>query len=242
MTAQVLQELLDGEATTLASWKRDQAPQLGVPLSKQCLDDGPYSPSCFIHDSLSAMQWEATYAIACTDGLPRLSQTKEEYFGYANAIMAQSRLLGATWASVQLPCTAWHARPHWRYDGDFHNKTAHPILFVGNTFDPVTPLYNAFVMAKGFEGAGILHQNSEGHCTYASPSMCSGRALREYFQTGVLPGTAGELEGWSGHGKLCEPNRLPFDGYKKGVVPSLPDGESDKDLWEALVGLNQVWP
>ncbi|KAI7682811.1 hypothetical protein KC319_g806, partial [Hortaea werneckii] len=33
----------------------------------------------------------------------------------------------------------------------------------GNTIDPVTPLQNAFTMASGFEGAGVLHQDSEGH-------------------------------------------------------------------------------
>ena len=238
MTAQVLDELSRGEGTTLAARKVDQQPKLSEVLSKQCIKDGPYSPSCFS----STRTWDATYGIACSDGLSRLNQTKEEYREYADSIIAQSRLIGASWASIQLPCTAWHTRPHWRYDGNFHNKTAHPILFAGNTIDPVTPLYNALLMAKGFEGAGVLHQDAEGHCTYASPSMCSGRALREYFQSGSLPGKQGGLDDWEGYGKLCEPDRLPFDGYKKGKVPALPQGETDEELWEALVGLNQVWP
>ena len=97
-------------------------------------------------------------------------------------------------------------------------------------------------MARGFEGAGVLQQNSEGHCTYASPSMCTGRALREYFQSGRLPGSKGGLEDWDGYGALCEPDRLPFDGYEEGTIPELPKGETDRKLWEALVSLNQVWP
>lgn len=246
ITAQILHELLEGHAPTLAKWKTEQRPALGEPLSDKCFRDGPYSASCHTSTGKSFIQWEATYGIACTDGSSRLGETKEEFKEYADKIMAQSALMGAAWAQIMLPCTSWHARPHWRYEGNFDNKTAHPILFAGNTFDPVTPLHNAFLMAKGFEGAGILHQDSEGHCTYASPSMCTGRALREYFQSGTLPGKEGGLQGgledWGGYGALCEPDRLPFDGYGPGSKPPLPEGETDQDLWDALVGLNQVWP
>ncbi|KAK5175454.1 uncharacterized protein LTR77_000593 [Saxophila tyrrhenica] len=241
-TAQVMHEILQGSAPTLADWKRKSRPAIGESLSYECERDGPYSASCHTTSQSSMIQWEATYGIACTDGSPRTGETKEEFKQYADKLMASSGLIGAAWASIMLPCTSWHARPHWRYDGNFHNTTAHPILFVGNTFDPVTPLHNAFVMAKGFEGAGVLHQDSEGHCTYASPSMCSGRALREYFQTGTLPGKMGGLEDWEGMGKVCGVDRVPFDGYEKGSTPGLPEGETDRELWEAMVGLNQVWP
>ena len=238
LTAQILQELLEGGGTTLATWKAEQRPALGEPLSKKCLDDGPYSASCFP----SHPNWESALGIECTDGLSRLDETKEEFRQYTDILMAQSSLLGARWASIMLPCTAWHVRPHWRYEGNFRNKTAYPILFAGNTLDPVTPLHNAFTMAEGFEGAGILHQDSEGHCTYGSPSMCTGKAVREYFQTGSIPGKEGRLEGWSGHGALCKPDRVPFDGYKTGSMPEMPKGETDREMWDALVGLNQAWP
>ena len=236
LTAQILHELSIGKATSLLKWKVNRQPKLGEPLSQKCLKDGPYSAAC------GDRTWDATFGIACSDGLSRLNQTKEEYREYANAILSQSALIGASWASIQLPCTAWQARPHWRYNGNFRNKTANPILFAGNTFDPVTPLHNAFVMAEGFEGAGVLHQSSEGHCTYASPSMCTGKALREYFQSGRLPGSKGGLDEWSGYGTLCEPDLLPFNGYARGTTPEIPKGETDQELWAALIGLNQAWP
>ena len=233
-TAKIIYEVGQGNGTALAAWKLSQQPNLGDPISEQCKKDGPYSPSCF--PPSGGMIWDATYAIACSDGLPRTDMTKEEYREYANNIMGQSRLIGESWATIQLPCTAWHARPNWRYNDDYGLeepiKTAHPIMFVGNTIDPVTPLRNAFLMAKGFEGAAVLHQDSEGHCTYASPSMCSGRVLREYFQAGMLAESK----------TVCEPNRLPFDGYSEHVMPNLPEGETDEALWDALVGLNRVWP
>lgn len=105
-------------------------------------------------------------------------------------------------------------------------------------------------MAKGFlgpdgDGSGVLHQDSEGHCTYGSVSICSGRAIRSYFQTGALPGEKGglrEVDEWDGHGKLCEPDRVPLDGYTADTQEGLPKGETDQELWDALVGLNKVWP
>ncbi|KAK0838667.1 hypothetical protein LTR03_011845 [Friedmanniomyces endolithicus] len=249
-TAQVLHELSERNGTSLATWIRSQRPSgLGEPLSKQCEIDGPYSPACFATKNGGGplLSWEATYGIACSDGPgDRLNQTKEEFKEYADRLMAQSKLMGAGWATIQLPCTAWHARPHWRYEGDFKNKTAVPVLFASTSIDPVTPLANAFRMAEGFEGAGVLQQDSEGHSTYSGISMCSMRAIREYFQSGTLPGKIGGLEneyGWEGYGAECGVDRKPFDGYDaKGPVPDLPEGETDKNMWEALVGLNRAWP
>lgn len=137
-----------------------------------------------------------------------------------------------------------------RFEGNFHNTTAHPILFAGNTIDPVTPVYNAFVMARGFQGpdnehAGVLHQDSEGHCTYGAVSMCSGKAIREYFQSGKLPGEVGglkDVDEWDGYGKLCSSDRTPLVAYTVDSEARMPKGETDKELWEALVGLNRAWP
>ncbi|KAI7490048.1 hypothetical protein KC351_g838 [Hortaea werneckii] len=241
--AQVLHDLSERNDTSLASWLHEQHPKIGKPLTEGCLQDGAYSPACFPGGDSEG----ASAGIACSDGPgDRLNQTKKEYREYAANIMSQSRLMGESWATIQLPCTAWHARPHWRYEGNFHKRTAHPILFAGNTIDPVTPLRNAFKMASGFEGAGVLHQDSEGHCTYSGLSMCSMKAIRHYFQTGELPGSVGGLrgcDGWDGIGALCETDRRPFDGYSgDSEMPELPLGETDQALWHAMVELNRLIP
>jgi hypothetical protein len=115
------------------------------------------------------------------------------------------------------------------------------MLFITNTIDPVTPLRNAFEMAAGFDGAGVLQQNSEGHCSYAGVSMCTGKAIREYFQSGRLPGVARGIESWKGVGKFCEPDRQPFDSYIRDSYVPLPKGETDEALWTAIIGVNRAW-
>ena len=235
-TVKVLDELSRGQGTTLADIKRGAIPIIGQAVDSQCEKDGPYSYACLKPSLVNGMDWGVGAAIACSDGLPRTQETKDEFREYVDELAAQSALIGNWWATIMLPCTAWKARPDWRYDGNFTAKTAHPILFIGNTVDPVTPLHNAFMMAKGYEGAAVLHQNSEGHCSTASPSMCTGRAIREYFQSGTLP----RVQGWSGKAAFCEPNRVPLDGYNRTVDIPLPEGETDSALWEAMVALNRA--
>lgn len=116
-TTQILYDLSQGNGTSLASWKLSLRPDLTIPVPKECEKDGPYSPSCFTAEDQGHVGG-STMGIACSDAVPdRLDQSREEYREYAEKIMGQSRLLGAWWASIQMPCTAWKARPHWRYDG-----------------------------------------------------------------------------------------------------------------------------
>lgn len=46
--------------------------------------------------------------------------------------------------------------------GPFTGNTSWPLLIVGNSADPVTPVRNAHKLAKGYKGAVVLEQNSEG--------------------------------------------------------------------------------
>lgn len=117
VTTKILYELSQGDGTSLAAWKLSLRPNFEAPIPEKCTKDGPFSPSCFTADDLGGIG-AATSAIACSDAVPdRLDQTKESYWEYAKKIMGQSRLMGAWWASIQMPCTAWKARAHWRYDG-----------------------------------------------------------------------------------------------------------------------------
>ncbi|KDR74341.1 hypothetical protein GALMADRAFT_578873 [Galerina marginata CBS 339.88] len=53
--------------------------------------------------------------------------------------------------------------------------------------DPVTPLWAAKNMSRGFEGSVVLQQNSSGHCSVSAPSVCTQKYVRKYFEDGTLP-------------------------------------------------------
>ncbi|CAD0083415.1 unnamed protein product [Aureobasidium vineae] len=146
----------------------------------------------------------------------------------AGLTMDQQMVQMAVVCSDSEPKTNWHARPKWPYTGHLNATTAHPILFIGNTVDNVTPIGNAYRMSKGFSGSVVLRQDTEGHASSSGVSLCTARAVRTYFQTGELP----EID------TTCLPDRLPLDGYSEEKEHPLPKGETDEALWKAVVGVN----
>jgi pimeloyl-ACP methyl ester carboxylesterase len=114
---------------------------------------------------LSPTKNEAPKAIMCGDGDDMSNQTMPEFEEYLELLESQSYAAGAIWATFRLICTGWRVRSRWRYTGPFGGNTSIPILWIGNTADPVTPIRNAHNMAKSFHGSAAVQQDSEGHCS-----------------------------------------------------------------------------
>ncbi|KAI1371217.1 TAP-like protein-domain-containing protein [Hypoxylon crocopeplum] len=91
------------------------------------------------------------------------------------------------WGYYVAPCAQWRTRARERYDGDFHVATSSPLLFVGNSFDPVTPLVSARNMSAGFEGSVVLTHDAHGHTSLAQPSNCTNAIIQNYFLEGKMP-------------------------------------------------------
>ncbi|KAH7035856.1 Alpha/Beta hydrolase protein [Microdochium trichocladiopsis] len=79
-------------------------------------------------------------------------------------------------------------------------ETAHPLLILSTSLDPVTPLRSAEVAKTAFRGSEIVEVRGYGHCSLAEPSRCVIRAFRKYLYDGILP---------KGH-TLCEAERPYF--------------------------------
>ncbi|CAI0648426.1 unnamed protein product [Colletotrichum noveboracense] len=160
---------------------------------------------------------EAQAAISCSDQRVKRNDTLEgvfkrtsEYTSFADVLM-----------SIMMSCEGWdiEARfpsPDW--DANLHSpdpvNTSFPILFVGNTHDPVTPLGSAVDMSQNFVNAGVFELQTEGHCTLASVSVCAVTKIRDYLQKGVVPphpavAADGTLSGWD----KCKSDEWPWKPF-----------------------------
>jgi pimeloyl-ACP methyl ester carboxylesterase len=143
--------------------------------------------------------FDATMAILCNDGddVPGDLKSSQEYF----EMLTNASSWGEIWARIRLGCAGWPKFPKDHFQGPFEANTSHPILLVGNTADPVTPLWAAKKMSRGFKDSVVLTQNSAGHCSVSAPSLCTMKYIREYFVDGTLPDL----------GTVCEPIGKPFE-------------------------------
>ncbi|OAP56870.1 hypothetical protein AYL99_08982 [Fonsecaea erecta] len=143
-------------------------------------------------------QLEAGVSILCGDGDDITFRSKGDFTKYLDLLLSQSPLVGSVWAEITLHCIHWPAtnRPSAknRFTGPFQSNLSDydprgsPLLFIGNTADPVTPVRNAFKMAERHEGSVVLTQDMPGHCAgTTNPSVCTFGILKRFFAHGELP-------------------------------------------------------
>lgn len=140
-------------------------------------------------------------AIACADAGPRsdtLDDMEHEFLR-----MSELSEFADMW-SISGQCSGWQLRAAERFTGPFVGDTAYPILLIGNTADPVTPILHARRISTGFNNSIMLQQDSGGHCSIAATSFCTAKAIRDYFRDGTLPK----------NGTVC--------GISNGIFPRAP--------------------
>ena len=93
-----------------------------------------------LHNQSNLLNYFATFAIACGDGDPVTNETIESFDAYWQHLVNLSPSIGAMWSELRLSCSAWGVRPLYRFTGPYEANTSHPILWIGNTADPVTPV------------------------------------------------------------------------------------------------------
>ncbi|KAF8425315.1 TAP-like protein-domain-containing protein [Tirmania nivea] len=140
---------------------------------------------------------EASVAIMCSDASPLTNLTFPFplYSEKLRTLKAQSPTAADIWASAALPCLGWNVQAKWKpvlsmtHNDSMKRKGGAPILLIGNTADPVTPLANAYSMAKLFPkgGAVVAIQEGEGHCSTSVPTKCMSSIIHTYFGTGKVP-------------------------------------------------------
>ena len=158
------------------------------------------------------------------------------------------------WLTVMLGCEGWGIEaidPPMRWDDHPAHKqkpinTSFPVLFISNTYDPVTPLYAGVQMAKKFVGAGLLEQKSMGHCSLAAVSRCTIAKVRAYLKEGKVPpppkegGKGKELE--DGEWERCEADEWPFHPYTSEQFIAVNGVEAeDVEMMDAAKEMQEVF-
>ncbi|KAJ6500919.1 TAP-like protein-domain-containing protein [Mycena sanguinolenta] len=181
--AQALADLAVGNATTM--YVAQEVP----PFECECNSTIPF------HEN----GYEAALAIACGDSTPEnntIAQLKTFWAGE----QALSEF-GELWANWRVFCSGWKLHREDRFKGPFGApNTSFPLLIIGNTADPVTPLATAESTAADFPGSALLTLNSPGHTSLGGPSTCVYGYLQQYFQNGTLPAP----------GTVCQPDGVLF--------------------------------
>lgn len=147
--------------------------------------------SCGINGTVSpgiqAVDETPTYAILCSDGVDQQNVGLDDFVEHWYGMQNISTAAGDVWAMLGMKCANWKIRASYKFDGPFGSNTSHPILFVSNTADPVTPLRSGRVMSSKFPGSGLLINDQAGHCSFSAKNLCAFEKIRQYFQTGALP-------------------------------------------------------
>lgn len=104
--------------------------------------------------------------------------------------------------TLGLPCATWPSKAVARYTGPWTARTANPVLLIGNTSDPITPLASARAVERLLPGSRLLVHDGYGHSSLApgQTSTCSLTHLSAYLVAKKLPG----------RGTVCEPDSAPF--------------------------------
>lgn len=66
-------------------------------------------------------------------------------------------------------------------------ETAHPLLILSTTYDPICPLVSARSAKEAFAGSQIVEVKGYGHCSVAVASACTARHVRAFLYNGTVP-------------------------------------------------------
>ena len=112
----------------------------------------------------------------------------------------RSPWFGAVWSWASSPCAGWPASTQEdRFTGPYAVTPSAPVLVVGNTHDPATPISGARAVNELLGGSRLLVLDAWGHGALGS-GPCIKQAYGAYLLEGTLP-----VEG-----TVCRPKRALF--------------------------------
>jgi pimeloyl-ACP methyl ester carboxylesterase len=121
--------------------------------------------------------------VVCTDA--ERPEDAAAYQAFADRLRQQAPHFGASTANEMLPCATWPV-PVTGEAAPIEAPGTPPILVVGNTGDPATPLANAEAVADTLDDGRLLVVEMDGHTAYGS-NLCATEVIDAYTIDLTLP-------------------------------------------------------
>ncbi|CAK3902231.1 Carboxylesterase A [Lecanosticta acicola] len=87
----------------------------------------------------------------------------------------------------------YYTRQQWvvprthNFTQDYDVETAHPLLILSTSYDPICPLVSAKAAQTAFKDSQIVEVEGYGHCSVAVTSNCLAKHVRDFLYNGKLP-------------------------------------------------------
>ncbi|MFL6061056.1 MAG: alpha/beta hydrolase [Marmoricola sp.] len=127
---------------------------------------------------------EALYAVNCLDHDDYIL-TKDVPQHFAEFLKA-SPTFGRFFAFGLSTCSAWPVRSG-KHTVALHAKGAPPIVVVGTTRDPATPLAWAQALARELDSGRLVTRDGDGHTGFQRGNSCVDDAVENWLVSGTVP-------------------------------------------------------
>ena len=127
---------------------------------------------------------EALYAVNCLDhddGIPSSQVTQ-----YVPRFEKVSPTFGGVFAYTLSSCASWPVHSG-RTPAPIHADGSAPIMVVGTSRDPATPLAWARSLADQLDHGVLVTRDGDGHTGYRAGNACVDHAVESYLVSGVVP-------------------------------------------------------
>ncbi|KAJ7041515.1 TAP-like protein-domain-containing protein [Mycena alexandri] len=174
--AEGLADLAKGNASTIYT------AFIETPPFECAADFNSTSPPIPFHENV----FEVMVSISCGDAVPVNDTVLELQKFYSEGQKVSN--FADLGTDLRVWCAGWKVYREGRFAGPFGAaNTSFPLLVIGNTVDPVTPILGAEKPAKAFPGSVLLTLDAVAHTSVNAPSTCVFGYLRQYFVNGTLP-------------------------------------------------------
>lgn len=169
-------------AAIYSAYGSDRWKRLGSALEDAL--DGDGARIAALAEAYEDLGGYSSYAgVVCSDTPPPASPA--EWQAFAAAARERSPRFGGSVANELLPCATWPVRST-QVPAPVTAPGAPPILVVGNSGDPATPLSNASAVATALSSGVLVTADISGHTAYGRDE-CSTRIIESYLISLAVP-------------------------------------------------------